>query len=211
MTVSLVYVHPRVNQRVYIPAAKRFIRSYMDHPPGGTQHDIQVVINGDRPNRSDERTFNPVSVNFLSHDNFGKDIGAFQMAASALKSDLIVCLGANVHFRRAGWLDIMVNAIQKNGPGVYGAYCFHQPAIHVRTTCFWILREMLDMYPHQISNESRYDFEHGPHSVAKWCIDMGFNAWLTTWNEVLPPEKWRHVENHEALVLDQHSDRIGYK
>lgn len=211
MTVSLVYVHPRIHQRIYIPAAKRFVQSYMNFPSGGVPHDINVVVNGDFPNKSDERTFSPLPVKFMHHDNFGKDIGAFQMAAKNLTSDLIVCIGSNVHFRMGGWLDIMVNAIEKNGPGIYGAYCFHQPAVHVRTTCFWMPRELLNMYPHQISNESRYDFEHGPNSIAKWCIDVGFNAWMTTTTEVLPPDKWRHAENHEALILDQHSDRIGYK
>lgn len=211
MTVDLVYVYPRINQRVYLPLAKRFARTYMEHPAGGVPHDINVVINGDFPNHTDAKTFSPLPVKFLAHDNYGKDIGAFQMAARTLKSDLIVCIGANVHFRRGGWLDIMVNAVEKNGPGIYGAYCFHQPMIHVRTTCFWMPRELLNLYPHQIGNESRYDFEHGPNSIAKWCIDAGFNAWMVTTNEIFPPDKWRHVENHEALILDQHSDTIGYK
>lgn len=211
MTVSVVYIHPRVNQRVYIPAAHRFARTYVQHPPGGTEHDIHVVVNGDKPNKSDERTFKPVSVNFLSHDNYGKDIGAFQMAARTLPSDLIVCLGANVHFRRAGWLDIMVAAVEKNGPGIYGAYCFHQPAIHVRTTCFWMPRQLLNHYPYQVGNGMRYEFEHGHNSVTRWCIASGFNAYMVTWDHVFEPSQWRHVENHEALVLDQHSDRIGYR
>lgn len=184
--------------------------SYLTHPPGATPHDINVVINGGSPSKSDERIFASLPVKFMQHDNFGKDIGAFQKAARILTSDVIVCLGANVHFRKPGWLDVMVSALERNGPGIYGAYCFHQPALHVRTTCFWMLREMFNMYPHQVGNEMRYDFEHGRRSIAKWCIDMGFNAWLTTWNEVLPPSGWRHVANHEAVILDQHSDRIGY-
>lgn len=211
MTVDLVYIHPRTKPQVYIPAAKKFIRSYMENPPGGVQHELNVVINGDFPKQSDIKTFEPIPVKFLQHDNYGKDIGAFQMAARTLKSDLIVCIGANVHFRRPGWLDIMVRAVQRNGPAIYGAYCFHQPGIHVRTTFFWMPRDLLNLYPHQIGNESRYDFEHGPNSIAKWCIDVGFGAYMVTWDEVFPHEKWRHVENHEALILDQHSDRIGYK
>lgn len=211
MTTSLVYVHPRTNQRTYIPTAKRFVRSYMEHPPGGTPHDIHVVINGDRPNQSDTQTFLPLPVKFMTHDNYGKDIGAFQMASKHLTHDLLVFLGANVHFCCDGWLDLMVRAVERNGPAIYGAYCFHQPGIHVRTTCFWMPREMFNLYPHTIANESRYDFEHGPNSIAKWCIDVGFDAFLVTRREVLPPSKWRHVENHEALILDQHSDRIGYK
>lgn len=211
MTIGLIYVHPRVNQRTYLPAAKRFVKSYMDNPPGGKPHDIHVVINGDTPRTSDVKTFEPLPVKFMAHDNYGKDIGAFQMAARTLDCDMIVCLGANVHFRRGGWLDTMVAAMEKNGPAIYGAYCFHQPGIHVRTTCFWMPRELLNLYPHQIGNESRYDFEHGPNSIAKWCIDMGFNAYMVTFQQVFAPDSWRHVENHEALILDQHSDRIGYK
>jgi len=211
VTVALIYVHPRQKQKVYVPAAKQFVASYMNHPPGATPHDIFVVVNGDRPNQSDVNTFKPLPVQFLQHDNFGKDIGAFQMAARTIPHDIIVCLGANVHFRRGGWLDVMMNAMNKFGPGIYGAYAFHEPGIHIRTTCFWLPREMFNLYPHNIGNESRYDFEHGPNSIAKWSIDVGFEAWMVTWDHVLPHPQWRHVENHEALILDQHSDRIGYK
>lgn len=212
MTVALIYVHPRTNMKIYLPMARRFIRSYMENPPGAQQHDLYVVINGDEPRKSDENTFKPVAVKYLRHDNSGKDIGAFQMAARSIKADLMVFMGAHVHFPKPGWLDVIVSSYLKNGPGIYGAYAFHQPFMHVRTTCFWMPPDMLNMYPVIVGNENRYEFEHGPtHGIAKWCVEAGFNAWLVTWTGTFPPAHWRHVENNEALILDQHSDRIGYK
>lgn len=211
MTVAVVYVHPRINHRLYIAAAKKFVASYQAHPPGATPHDVVVVVNGDQPNKSDERTFSPLPVKFLSHDNGGKDIGAFQLAARSLPHDLLVFVGSNVHFRVGGWLDIMVRSFEKFGPGVYGPYAFHQPDIHIRTTCFWIPRELFLLYPHYIHNESRYEFEHGRSSITRWCIENGFNAWMVTMRGAFPPQHWTHVENQDALILDQHSDRIGYK
>lgn len=212
MTVALVYVHPRINQRLYVPMARRFARTYMEHPPGAQPHDLYVIINGDNAQRADERVFSPIAVKFLTHDNYGKDIGAFQMAARTIKADLMVFIGAQVHFRQAGWLDLLVNAYERNGPGIYGAYAFHTPHLHIRTTFFAMPPDLLNMYPVHIGNEHRYEFEHGPvHGVSKWCIDSGFNAWMVTWVGTFPPSHWRHVENQEALVLDQHSDRIGYK
>jgi hypothetical protein len=201
-----------MQQKIYIPAARRFISSYMNHPPGATQHDLHVVINGDKNNHTDERTFSPMSPKYHSHTNYGKDIGAFQFAARTIQSDLMVFCGSHVHFRQAGWLDVMVNAVERNGPGVYGAYAFHEPSPHIRTTCFWMPTELLLMYPHLVGNEFRYEFEHGAaHSIVRWINDSGFHPWLVTWRGIFPQANWRHVENNEALVLDQHSDRIGYK
>ncbi len=213
MTVALVYVYPRLNQKVYMSAARRFKDSYVRNPPGATQHELYVVVNGDEPRKSDEKTFEPLAPRWLKHDNYGKDIGAFQYAARTIQNcDLMVFLGSHVHFRQAGWLDLMVSAYERNGPGIYGAYAFHQPSPHIRTTCFWMPTQLLLMYPHMVGNEFRYEFEHGAaHSIVKWVTDAGFNAWMVTWNGIFPKDNWRHVENGEALVLDQHSDRIGYR
>jgi len=211
VNVAIVYVHPRADMRQYVPAARKFVSSYLTHPPGATPHDIYVIINGDTVRQSDLPLFNPLPVKFMTHDNYGKDIGAFQKAAREIKADLMVFCGSRVHFRKAGWLDVMVNAYEKNGPGIFGAYAFHQPHLHIRTTCFWMPPDLLLAYPILVGNDQRYEFEHGPtHGISKWVIEMGFNAWLVTWTGTFPPNDWRHVENHEAVVLDQHSDRIGY-
>jgi hypothetical protein len=171
------------------------------------------MINGDMPRTSDLIPFKPLPVRLMTHDNWGKDIGAFQRAARDIQNcDLMVFCGSHIHFRQAGWLDIMVKSFENNGPGVYGAYAFHQPNPHIRTTCFWMPPELLNAYPHAVGNDFRYEFEHGSaHSIVKWTTDVGFNAWMVTWAGVFAQKDWRHVENHEALVLDQHSDRIGYK
>lgn len=212
MNAAIIYIHPRPDMRKYIPAARRFAASYIQHPPGATQHDVYVVVNGDIVRKYDEKPFHPLPVKLITHDNFGKDIGAFQKCAREIKGyDLMVFCGAEVRFRRAGWLDLMMMAYEKKGPGIFGAFAFHQPALHIRTTCFWMPPELLNLYPYQIGNEHRYDFEHGANSIAKWTIDSGFNAWMVTWLGIYPPAEWRHVENHEAVVLDQHTARIGYQ
>lgn len=188
------------------------MNSYTQHPPGGTNHELHVIINGDEPRKQDERTFSPLDPVFHQHDNFGKDIGAFQFAARTIPADLMIFLGSPVHFRRAGWLDVMVNAYERNGPGIYGSYAFHQPALHIRTTNFWMPPDLLNGYPHVVGNEHRYMFEHGgKDSITEWTIGVGFNAWMVTWRGIFPPKQWTHVHNEEALLLDQHSDSIGYK
>jgi hypothetical protein len=213
LNVAVCYVHPRMHMKTYIPAGRRFAQSYMAHPPGGTPHEVHVVINGDDQVRQhDPTTFKPLPVKFRVHDNWGKDIGAFQKCAREIPADLMVFCGAHVHFRHPGWLDVMVNAYERNGPGLYGAYAFHEPNPHIRTTCFWMPPDLLNAYPHSVGNDFRYEFEHGAtHSIVKWVTDMGFNAWMVTWNGTFAVKDWRHVQNHEAVVLDQHSDRIGYR
>jgi len=211
--VAVVYVHPRINAQLYVPMARRFASSYQTHPPGATDHDLYVIINGGPKEQYDDRNFRPLAPQFMSHDNTGKDIGAFQSAAFQRPDyDLMVFMGSHVHFRQAGWLDVMVAAFEQNGPGMYGAYAFHTPALHIRTTCFWMPPALFNLYPVHIGNDQRYEFEHGRvHGIAKWTIDSGFNSWMVTFGGSFPPQHWRHVENHEALVLDQHSDRIGYR
>ena len=161
MNVAVVYVHPRMSVKTYIPAAKRFAQSYLMNPPGATPHEVYVMINGDMPRAHDLKTFSPLPVRLMTHDNYGKDIGAFQRAARDIRNcDLMVFCGAHVHFRQGGWLDVMVNAFERNGPGIFGAYGFHQPHLHIRTTCFWMPPELLLGYPILVGNENRYEFEH---------------------------------------------------
>jgi hypothetical protein len=143
------------------------------------------------------------------HNNVGQDIGAFQAFSEVADCDLLVCLGAPVHFRRAGWLDRIVQAYEDNGPGLYGAWAFHQPMSHVRTTAFWCPPELLKSYPYQVINESRYEFEHGHRSIHQYTKSIGLNTYMVTWNGCWEEKDWHHVTLDECLLLDQHTDRIG--
>lgn len=182
----------------------------MKHPPGQEAHEIYVVANGEPIQKRLMPIFGPLPVNHLTHNNFGKDLGSFALAAATIPCDLMVLMGAHVHFRRAGWLDRIVSVFLENGPGLYGAWGFHQPATHLRTTFFWAPPYILNSYPKVVGNSQRYSYEHGHDSIVAHVASMGYPVLQVSWNAVLPVEHWRHLENSECLALDQHSDGIGY-
>ena len=210
MKVAICYVHPACNQDVYGPAARRFASTYIEHPPGNTDHDIWVCHNGACGRGPyQDKLFDPLPVNWFEHTNWGKDIGAFQVAAETIPCDLLVCFGSHIYFHRAGWLDRMIKALENNGPTIFGAWGFHVPRPHLRTTGFWLPPELMKAYPTQVSDGTRYEFEHGADSITLWCQKLGFEPMLVTWNGELKMADWRGVSRQESLFYDQWFDGRG--
>ena len=210
MRVAVIYVFPQVSANVYEPMAKRFSLQYVRNPPGETDHGLYVVCNGGGEVTSrQESLFEPLAPTFIYHNNFGRDIGAFQMAAANIPCDLLVCIGAPARPRMACWLDIMVRAVEDNGPGLYGCWGFHAPAVHIRTTVFWITPQILNSYPLQVDDHHRYEFEHGTNSITRYCMKKGFPVMQVTKRGVFAVDGWHHVEVGDCLFLDQHLERAG--
>jgi hypothetical protein len=209
MTVAVSYVFPNIHASRYNPAAQRFAATYQQFPPGGRGNDLYVIGNGPPLSRSQKELFNPMQAQHFTHNNFGKDIGAFQMIAGVVKCDLMVFFGAHIYFWRAGWLDRLVDAYTTHGPGVYGTWAFHQPLPHIRTTAFACAPELLDSYPRVINDGARYQFEHGDDSLTLWAKRSGFETNLVTWDGCYPMDQWRHVSREEALFYDQWYDGRG--
>lgn len=212
MRVCLTYIFPQLNLPVYQPAARRFAESYMQNPPGLADHEIHVFLNaGTGPGPIQERTFSPLPVKFHDYSNWGKDIGAFQHAADTIDCDLLVCMGSFVHFPQPSWLDLIVRSYEDYGPGVYGAFAFHQPMPHIRTTIFWLPPMLLQAYPHQVGDQNRYGFEHGPESITLWSRSKRFEPRMVTRRGVFEMNEWHHVEARDCLCYDQHTEKIGYR
>ena len=212
MKVALVYVYPNLLPQTYQKMARRFVETYMKHPPGMRDHDICVVVNGGLARISElEKLFFPLECHFMFHDNSGRDIGGFIASASQISCDLMFCLGAPVHFCRAGWLDTIINAYEQNGPGLYGPWGFHQPSIHLRTTAFACPPELLRAYPFEVHNGNRYSFEHAANlSFTSYVSKLGLKTMQVTWDGCFEQPEWHHTEESETLILDQHCTRLGY-
>lgn len=209
MKTTLVYVHPVINSTVYSAAARRFTESYMNNPPGESDHEIVVCLNGGTKGPDHDKLFAPLPVRFIEHSNWGKDIGAFQLAAETIPCDLLVCFGSHIYFHHPGWLDRMVQVCEENGPSIYGAWGMSQPLPHLRTTGFWLPPELLRGYPRIISDNERYSFEHGNESITLWSQKIGFEPFMVTWSGVFPMKDWHMVGRQEALVHDQWYDGRG--
>ena len=211
MKTVLAYCYPQINRAIYDPAAYRFANSYRQFKDA-VEHRLVVISNGRPPDRLTEAPFKGVDCDWLTHDNSGKDLGAFARAASGSPADLIIFLGAHVHLHRHGWLDRIVESYIEYGPGIYGAFAFHQPREHIRTTAWWTAPPIMNAYPLQPPpNHMRYECEHGANSYTRFALSLGLPAYLVTFKGVYAVPQWRHVEQDEALVFDQHSDRLNYK
>ena len=196
----------------YAPMARRFVDTYMENPPGAADHELHVCINGGIPIGDWCRElFNPLAPNFFQHNNYGKDIGAYQVAADIIDCDLMVCLGAPVHFHKPGWLDRILMSYVENGPAVYSSWGFHQPRPHLRTTAFWLPPELLNAYPYRVGDRERYQFEHGGESITLWSQKQGFEPLQVTWRGVYPMASWHPVTRDESLMVDQHMSGERFK
>ena len=209
MKIALVYIHPTALANTYGPYARRFVETYMENPPGISDHEIHVAINGSI-SIGDwcEKLFHPLGVSFFQHNNYGKDIGAYQVAADMIPCDLMVCLGSPVHFHKPGWLDRIVMAYEENGPAVYSPWGFHHPLPHLRTTAFWCPPELLNAYPTRVSDSDRYAFEHSTNSFTLWSQKQGFEPMMVTWRGVYSMAGWHPVSRDESLFIDQHMERL---
>jgi len=205
MKIAVVYCYPLVKRPTYLPLAYRFARTWQRFPG----HSLHVVFNGWKPQPVESAPFDGMDYEPHVHNNFGWDIGAFQMAAETIPCDLLVCLGAPVHFHVPGWLDRMGDAYVQHGPGLYGCWAYLSPNWHVRTTVIFCPPEIIQSYPNQIgsSKASRYDFEHGPNSLTRHVLSAGLPCIMVTWKGCFPFDQWNdHAPGPaDSLVWDQHT------
>jgi hypothetical protein len=211
MTIAVVYCYPCLNAMIYDAAARKFSQTYQRFPPGKTPHTVVVVGNGPAMGPRQQKILEGLPHVTAQHNNFGRDLGAFERAAATVPCDLMVFCGAHVNFWRAGWLDRIVDSYVQNGPGMYGPWGFYEPSAHLRTTCFWMPPQLMQSYPYAITDGNRYQAEHGANSFTLWCQRLGFPTIMVTWTKVLDQRHWEHVTRDDTLVLDQHLERLGWK
>lgn len=200
VSVTVVYVYV-TNSTPYQALARRFSESYTKHPPD-YPHQTAIVCNGGIRQPECDGLFSRFpKVQLLSHDNTGKDIGAYQKAARELPCELMVFFGGSTYFRRAGWLRRMVEAYLKHGVTLYGSTGNRgHPAIHVyphiRTTAFWTTPTLLNEYPVKVTrDEQRYPFEHGPNCFTDWIARNGMVPLVVSWIGEHPWEQWDSIPN----------------
>lgn len=209
MKVAVVYVFPGNAGEQYTQHAIRFLQSYNQNPPG-VDHESIVVLNGIKLCTEIECLFAPLkNVRFLEHDNSGKDLGAYQLAARSVSCDLMVCMGSPLRLRVPGWLAIIKQSFQQYGHALFGNWCFHVPAPHVRTTFFWLPPQILNAYPHPINDSTRYQVEHGANSLTQWCMSKKIPVLQCTVAGIFDIHGWHHVSVGNCLALDQHWARYG--
>jgi 2-polyprenyl-6-methoxyphenol hydroxylase-like FAD-dependent oxidoreductase len=172
------------------------------------------VFNGAAPSSENIAVFDGLEFERHQHDDSGWDIGAFQTAAREIDCDVIVCLGGNSHFKRAGWLERMIEAFRSHGDGLYGASASYERDPHIRTNAFWCDPVVIRAYPVRVrTNAERYRFEASALSLTRLVEHIGLGCWLITWDGDYAKSDWRIPANifrrgdqSNSLVYDRYFD-----
>jgi hypothetical protein len=196
--VAIVYVHV-VGSPHYEKLSRRFVDSYLKHPPN-YPHQTIIVCNGGLKTATTELLFERLPrVQFIQHDNSGRDIGAFQLAAKEVPCELMAFFGGSTYFRRDFWLQRMVDAYRKHGVTLFGATAHSgTPAIHVyphiRTTAFWTPPALMNLYPMRVQrDDQRYPFEHGRHCFTDWVSNQGMTPLCVTYAGEYSYHDWDRI------------------
>jgi hypothetical protein len=172
MKVAVAYHFPFDLDGHYWKFGERFDVFYNDFKPE-IEHEVFLVSGNVREHNG---RADPIPVVdwtcAIEYHGKGCDIGAYLSAAKGLLGfDLVLFCGATTYFHRAGWLERLVEAREKHGPGFYGVSGSFEasplgtnpaPNPHVRTSCFACDPKLLVDYPKKIeTREDCYRFENG--------------------------------------------------
>lgn len=214
--VTLVYIYPMLGD-LHDRYAARFVSTYHEHLPG-MRHKLLVVANGGPPTPLARLLFSSIACEFIEHDDSGWDIGGFQKAVEHIDTELAVFCGGTVSFERDGWLKRMHDAYVTHGRRLYGTFACWQPALHIRTTGFWMPTELFAKYPFRITDTSqRYGFEWGPNNMTEWLVRSQLEPVLVTWSGDYFRDRWSRATGFygtgvpgDCLLRDRQCNTTGY-
>lgn len=199
MNVELVYIFPCDGQPHHLSYAWRFLNSYHENPPG-SDHKTTVVCNGGTPDETHELFKTMPNFRLFHHDDSGWDIGAYQVVSQQSKADVMLFCGGTSYFRRPGWMERIVHSVSKYGKdSLYGSMgtpgnMTHNVFPHIRTTGFWVGRELFNKYPIQVrQKEQRYEFEHGSTGLTSWVRNQDLKAWIVGWDTEYVWPNWGNI------------------
>jgi hypothetical protein len=214
MKIVVVYIYPLNGDGVHGQRAMRFVDSYHRNPPG-VAHSTIVICNGGNVFGPHNLMFAGVlNTEFVHHNDIGMDIGGFVIAARRTDADLMVFCGGNTYFRKPGWLGRCRDSFAKHGDTLYGSsgnQGIGDVHPHIRTTGFWCRPGLLLEYcPDIISNERRYEFEHGRTCFSNWVKMRGKIPYVVTWQGEYPlhacdaaPGGYHNGTQHNLLMGDR--------
>lgn len=217
MNVALLYLrilkkfdpsHPE--HKSYEESAVRFLKTYLRYIPE-IPHRLVVVNCGDSRH---DGMFDCVVTDYRTYSGGGYDCGTYQEIGSKLDSDLVVGLNTHTHFWKHGWLERIVEAVEKHGPGVYGATASYELHPHLRTPCIVFSPQVMAKYPYKVtSREQASWFEAGPNNFSLWALKNNYPSLLVTADGVMEMKDWRKPDNifrrgdqSNCLVRDRHTD-----
>jgi hypothetical protein len=214
MKVGICYVCPVIKWKDFESLARRFVSSFENFPPE-YPYEFHLVCNGGNPNAEVLELFSSLNPIYHEHDNTGWDIGAFQKIAPEVSCDLMLFLGTNSHFRRAGGLARLMEAYEKFGPGLYGTAASFDISPHLRTNGFLCDPQLVAEVWAQNSSHAnpRHHFEVGKTSLTRVAAKKKLPIVLVTWDGFFLQKDWRKAKNiyrrgdqSNCLIYDRHHE-----
>lgn len=217
MKIALVYIVV-TNGPLTNDFASRFVGTWVSFPPG-VQHDTLVVCNGGPIPSETGLIFSSMNPFFYTRKNDGGwDISAYMEVARGFCStyDMMLCCGESIYFHKTGWMKRFVDAWNKYGAGMYGAFSSNLVRAHLNTTGFCCAPSAFLCYPKLVTNrKERYEFEHGQYAMWRRLSKLGVPVKLVTWDGEFDPTEWRRPANimwrgdqSNCLFWCQHTDRF---
>ena len=214
MTPVLIYILPTAKHgQKHFHYGCRFVRTFKENPPD-YDYRLYVVSNGGPPSGKAVVQFSWLRGRFIEHDDSGMDIGAYQLVARSIASEMMVFFGGSSYFRKPGWLKRMVEVFNQERGDLYG--CTGNQGVgnifpHIRTTGFWCDPKLLSEHPMRVTqNSQRYPYEHGPHGLTSWMLATGRDAWVVGWDTARPlhdcnslPGGLHNGTQHNLIVGDR--------
>lgn len=204
--------------RDYEMGERRFLETYQRFRPA-IPHELLVVSRGHLPSsarQGRQSMFDGVATAYQQFDAPGCDCGMYQVVGGGLDSDFVLCCNTMTYFHRPGWLETMVSAAERHGPGVYGMFASYESCPHLRTNLIMFPPAVIRRYPHKVTSRAEcLLFENGPENFSLWAIANDLPALLVTadggchalpeWRT--PPDIFRRGNQSNCLAWDRHCEQ----
>ena len=195
----------------YKPYERRFLRTYKQFRPT-IPHDLLICNCG--VDSGADNVFDSVSTNQVYYNGPGWDIGAFQTVGQKIESDIVFCFASPAYFWRLNWIEPILAAAQRFGPGLYGPMSSNENSPHLRTIAIAFHPKIMRDFPMKVDTRQKTCLaESCQGGLTSWAIQAGFPVFLVTESGTFNPKNWREPcdvfrkgDQTNCLVWDRHAD-----
>lgn len=149
---------------------------------------------------------------YYNYDGVGFDVGVWMKVAKSTANDFVIFCNSLVFFNQHGWMERIVDARERYGPGLYGYSASLENNPHIRTTIWACDPKLLKLYPEKIvTRQDTLDFESGPKRFGRFIEKRKEPVLWVAKDGVYDQSEWASVKNgfrsgdqSNLLVMDRH-------
>lgn len=178
--------------------SSRFVATWHEFPPGA-ETDLLIICNGGPLSLELSLIFESLNAKMFPRVNdAGLDLTGYMdsVRGPCKDYDAVLFLGESIYFTREGWLQRLVEAWGKYGPGFYGPFGSNNVRPHLQTSAFFCPPPLLKRYPFRPFNRiMRMEFEYGNQAMWRRVAAGGMPVRCVTWDGEWEPRMWRIPQN----------------